>query len=115
MARIVRKKELKNSRLLKKYASWIYCDKCNNTVAYLCYVTYDLFDFKYECKCGSKGNVYIDFKEDTSKESNQKLKTIKNRMCCPHDESALITIVDKNIKEYKFEIVCNACDTKFRN
>ena len=115
MARIVRKKELKNSKMLKEYASWIYCDKCNNTIAYLCYVTYDLFDFNYECNCGNVGNIYIDFKEDISKKSNEKLKIIKNRMCCPNDTSPLMSIINKNIINYQYEIVCNYCNTKFKN
>ena len=47
MARSPKIKEIVNSRLLKDYASWIYCTSCNKTVAYLCYVTYDLFSFEY--------------------------------------------------------------------
>jgi len=34
---------LQNAHLLKNYGSWIYCDSCNKTVAYLCYVNYDYF------------------------------------------------------------------------
>jgi len=40
MGRVVKTKKLENARLLKEYASWIYCTSCEKTVAYLCYVTY---------------------------------------------------------------------------
>ena len=33
MARTPEIKELQNARLLKEYASWIYCTGCNQTVA----------------------------------------------------------------------------------
>ena len=113
MARTPEYKELKNSRLLKEYASWIYCANCDKTVAYLCYVTYDLFDFEYTCNCGSCGKVFIEFEHNQPKMSNEQLSIIKNRMCCPNDNSPLLTIVDKNIKDYNFCIICNKCDTKF--
>ncbi len=32
-----------DTRLLKSYGSWIYCNSCNKTVGYLCYTTYDYF------------------------------------------------------------------------
>lgn len=113
MARKPKVKTLDNSRLLKEYASWVYCTSCNKTVAYLCYVTYDLFDFAYTCSCGSHGRVHIEFEHDTSKTSDQPLSVIKNRLCCPTDASLLVTIVDKNLAEYKLSIVCNKCNTTF--
>ena len=113
MARKPKQKSLENSRILKEYASWIYCTECNKTVAYLCYVTYDLFDFEYTCNCGNHGKVFIEFEHDNRPKSNQLLITIKNRLCCPNDQSPLFTVVDKNIKDYRFKIVCNTCDTEF--
>ena len=113
MARQPNQKRLENSRLLKDYASWVYCNNCNKTVAYLCYVTYDLFDFKYTCNCGSKGKVYIEFEHNKPKMSEKQLKTIKNRLCCSEDDAPLVTIVDKNLKDYKFNIVCNKCNTNY--
>ena len=110
------KKELDNTKLLKDYASWIYCDRCNNTVAYLCYVTYDSFDFEYTCNCQNKGSIRIGFKtENDAKESAAPLKEIKNRLCCPKDNSPLITVVTKNLQKCRLSIVCNSCNTKYNH
>lgn len=114
MARKPVLKDIENARLLKDYASWIYCTNCNKTVAYLCYVTYDNFDFNFHCNCGSKGKVKISFgKTDTQDDSKPLLKT-QNRLCCPNDNSALLSIVDKNIKSYNFSIDCVSCSKKFK-
>jgi len=114
MARKPNQKILENSRLLKDYASWIYCTNCNKTVAYLCYVTYDLFDFKYTCACGSEGRVYIEFEHGESKVHDKPLKIIKNRLCCPNDDSPLLSIVDKNVDKYDFDITCNMCNSNYK-
>ena len=114
MARKPIKKELSNSRLLKDYASWIYCAECNKTVAYLCYVTYDLFEFEYTCNCGSCGSVFIEFDHDEPMKSDSELHLVKSRMCCPQDESPLFTLVEKNIKNVQIRIVCNGCKTEYR-
>lgn len=90
MARIVKIKELVNARLLKEYASWIYCESCGKTVSYLCYVTYDDFDFNFNCACGMKGHVKISFGElETTKLSEKPLELIKNRLCCPEESQHL--------------------------
>jgi len=113
MARTTKHKNLKNSRLLKEYASWIYCTSCNQTVAYLCYVTYDMFDFEYTCTCGSRGSVYIEFEHDMPTKSDIALQTIKNRLCCPTDDAPLFTVVEKNVESYKYRIVCNGCGSEY--
>lgn len=114
MARIPGRKELLNSRLLKDYASWIYCTDCNKTVAYLCYVTYDLFNFEYACVCGNKGQVYIEFDRDSDiQTSDEPLLYVKNRLCCPKDKSPLVTFVDKNLVSFKCDIVCKDCNTQY--
>lgn len=113
MARKPITKELLNSRLLKEYASWIYCTECNKTVAYLCYVTYDSFDFKYECHCGGKGSVHIEFEHAPMEQGQRPLETIKNRLCCPKDKSPFVTFVDKNLKGYSYSIGCKECQTKY--
>lgn len=41
MARILKNKELINTRLAANYGGWMYCDKCNENIGYLCYSTYD--------------------------------------------------------------------------
>ena len=68
MARIVKTKELLNTRLATNYGGWMYCTNCNKNIGYLCYVTYDEIKFDYECNCGSHGKVYINF-EDTKKDT----------------------------------------------
>ncbi len=113
MARKPIVKELKNTKLLKEYASWIYCTNCNNTIAYLCYVTYDNFKFDFECNCGSKGSLYISFDETQPVLNNLSLVKVKNRLCCPHDNSALLTIVEKNLKSYHGNITCIQCENCF--
>jgi len=102
-------KKLENARLLKEYASWIYCTGCGKTVAYLCYVSYDLFDFEFICDCGKSGSVHIEFAHEEGKRSDEQLTEIKNRLCCPKDHSPLLTTVDKNLADYKFQILCNQC------
>ena len=115
MSRKPIEKELTNTRLLKEYASWIYCDKCNSTVAYLCYVTYDEFAFEYKCKCQNVGHVHIKFENDNNvKKSSEPLVEIKNRLCCRIDNSPLVTVVAKNLQEYKLSVACNKCDTQYQ-
>lgn len=60
------------------------------------------------------GSAIINF-EDTENAiiSDKELVTIKNRFCCPEDETPLITILSKNVKEYKLEISCKACNKKY--
>lgn len=104
-------KILKNTRMLKNYGSWIYCDSCNKTVAYLCYTTYEYFKFTYECNCKNKGFLEIGKKEPNHKTPKKNLLINKGRLCCPNDNSPLFSIVDKNIKKYKFEFTCKNCRT----
>ena len=114
MARKPTRKELHCSRLLKDYASWIYCEGCGKTVAYLCYVTYDAFDFEYTCNCGSCGSVRIEFEHETATKSDMPLVALKNRLCCPQDASPLLTLVEKNLASARFSVVCNSCNTEYR-
>ena len=113
MARRPIQKELTGSRLLKEYASWIYCTGCGKTVAYLCYVTYDLFELEYTCNCGNHGRVFIQFAHDPPGKSGSRLTTVKNRLCCPADGAPLLTVVSKNVESARFRIVCNACNTEY--
>lgn len=115
MARVPMLKETRGARLLKEYASWIYCTACGKTVAYLCYVSYDSFDFHFDCGCGNHGSVHIEFGElKTVSPSSEALHPIKNRLCCPNDSAALLTLVGKNLKSCRYEIACNACATKYK-
>lgn len=107
-------KEIKNGRLLKNTGSWMYCDKCNKTVGYICYTTFQYFKFEFECNCGNKGFFKLSYKTDREiQESDEELKLIKNRFCCPNDNSPLFTIVNKNIKQVKYSITCKECLTQF--
>ena len=109
------KKELQNTRLLKEYASWAYCGSCGSTVAYLCYVTYDRFEFEYKCKCQDTGHIYIEFENGGNvAESRESLLIVKNRLCCRKDQSPLLSLVTKNLLEYKLSVVCNQCNTQYR-
>ena len=115
MSRKPIKKELINTRLLKDYASWVYCTECNNTIAYLCYVTYDEFDFEYTCKCKNVGYVHIEFEHSGDvKQSCAPLVEVKNRLCCPEDHSPLVTVVDKNLQKYRLSVLCNKCSIRYR-
>ncbi|MCI8637476.1 MAG: hypothetical protein HFJ36_06640, partial [Clostridia bacterium] len=52
MARVLKNKELVNTRLATNYGGWMYCDKCDENIGYLCYSTYDRLELKYKCNCG---------------------------------------------------------------
>jgi len=107
-------KEIQNGRILKNNGSWLYCDKCNKTVAYLCYSTYQDFQFDFECKCGNRGSFNLKYQtENEWTKSKEELKRIKNRLCCPNDDSPLFTIVDKNIETIKYSVTCKNCQNRY--
>lgn len=109
-------KEIKNGRILKNNGSWMYCDKCNKTVGYLCYTTYESFQFEFDCKCGNKGAFRLSYKNDlVTKKTTENLKTNKNRLCCPNDDSPLFTIVEKNIEKVNYSVTCKKCLTEYTN
>lgn len=110
MARVLKNKDLINTRLAANYGGWMYCTECNENIGYLCYATYDKIKLDYECKCGSIGSALLDFEDSTNGiDSKDDLVIIKNRFCCPKDLSPLITILSKKVKRYSFEITCKAC------
>ncbi len=41
------------------------------------------------------------------------LITIKNRLCCPNDQSPLFSVLEKKLNSYQYEVVCNNCGTKY--
>lgn len=105
-----------NAHFLKGHASWLYCDTCNKTVAYLCYVTYRYFRFSFSCSCGSSGWVENKFGEidPTELPTGELTRNPTNkRYCCEKDEAALFSPVPKNLLRYEAEVVCKACDTKY--
>ena len=105
-----------NAHFLKGHASWLYCDNCNKTVAYLCYVTYRYFRFSFTCNCGTKGSVENSYGElDMSKLPVGELERsgANKRFCCSKDKSALFSPVPKNLKSYEAEVVCKDCDTRY--
>jgi uncharacterized protein YbaR (Trm112 family) len=66
-----------------------------------------------QCKCGNHGGIAIDFEPESRHESKKPLITIKNRLCCPLDESPLMTVFTKNLDAFKFEVVCKACNARY--
>ena len=115
MARVVKNKELVNTRLATNYGGWMYCDKCNENIGYLCYATYDKLELKYKCNCGNLGSVLIDFEDSkTGQECNEELAIIKNRLCCPKDNEPLITILDKKVSSYELKISCKSCESIYK-
>ena len=111
MARNLLVKELINTRLANQYGGWIYCDKCNKSIGYLCYVTYDYFFFEYVCNCGSHGSAKLSFVEKISEECSGNLILSKNRYVCEQDQSPLFTVLTKNLKSYQIKVLCNQCGT----
>ena len=109
---IMKNKKLENTKMLKKYGSWIYCTNCNNTVGYLCYTTYDYFKLSYTCKCGITGSVEIGELSEY-RDNNKDLLKKKNRYCCPLDDSPLFSVVDKHISKFNFFYVCKSCKSLY--
>lgn len=110
MSRVLKNKELVNTRLATNYGGWMYCENCNENIGYLCYATYDKLELKYECNCGSSGSVLLDFVDSKlGQNSSDELIIIKSRLCCPNDNEPLITILDKKVSDYKMKITCKSC------
>jgi len=114
MTRIPKIKELIGTKIANTYGGWVYCEHCGENIGYLCYVTYDNFRFNYQCKCGAGGSIHIAFGDkDNASHSKNKLINIKNRLCCPNDASPLLTILEKKLTSYQYEIDCIKCKTKY--
>lgn len=114
MARIPIIKDLKSTRVASTYGGWLYCDHCGENIGYLCYVTYDNFKFTYQCKCGETGCMHISFGDvSVLNHSENTLAPIKNRLCCPNDESPLLTILENKLMHYQYEIDCVKCNSKY--
>ena len=92
MARVLKNKELINTRLATNYGGWMYCDNC-----------------------GSKGSVLLDFEDSKKgKECDEDLIIIKNRLCCPKDNEPLITILDKKVASYEMKVTCKSCESIYK-
>lgn len=115
MARVLKTKELIDTRLATNYGGWMYCDKCNENIGYLCYSTYDRLELKYKCNCGSQGSVILEFEDSkTGQGCNEELLIIKNRFCCSKDKNPLITILDNKILNYEMQITCKSCHKMYK-
>ncbi len=115
MTRIVKNKELVNTKLATNYGGWMYCDKCKENIGYLCYSTYDRLELKYKCNCGSLGSALLDFEDsNTGKDCKEELVIIKTRFCCPKDNEPLITILDKKVSNYEMKITCKSCESIYK-
>lgn len=115
MSRTTKEKSLINTHLATNYGGWMYCDNCQENIGYLCYATYDEITFNYECRCGSKGSIHINFTDsEPGKEQPDDLIIVKNRLCCHSDQSPLITILDKKLAAYDLEITCKTCHQNYQ-
>ncbi len=111
MGRVLKNKQLINTRLATNYGGWMYCEKCNENIGYLCYQTYDRLEFNYQCKCGSTGSATLDFEDSKiGEKSRDELIIAKNRLCCPKGHDPLITILEKKISNYELYITCKSCN-----
>lgn len=111
MVRVLKKKELINTRLATNYGGWMYCDMCSENIGYLCYSTYDKLELQYTCNCGSKGRALLEFEDSKiGRECMEELVCIKNRLCCPKDQDPLITILEKKLTNYEMKITCKSCE-----
>lgn len=43
-----------------------------------------------------------------------KLIVVKNRRCCPKDQSPLITVLSKKLKRYSLSITCKECGNIYK-
>ena len=105
-----------NAHYLKGHASWLYCDNCNKTVAYLCYVTYRYFRFEFVCSCGCHGfaeNKIENIDLDALPEGELVRSIHNKRYCCENDESPLFSPVPKNLKSYMADVVCMECSKRY--
>lgn len=102
-------KTIVNGRLLKNYGSWMYCNACNSTVGYLCYSSYCYFYFSFTCNCGNQGSFELGIKPESVINNGKDLLLNKHRFCCAIDQARLFSVVDKHIKAYQCEVVCNNC------
>lgn len=117
MSRTLKIKELEHTRLASGHGGWFYCDNCGENIGYLCYVTYDDFQFSYKCKCGSCGSMHLAFETDAPMGADickNTLITIKNRLCCPNDNAPLFTILYKKLENYEYEVICSKCKYKYK-
>lgn len=114
MSRNIREKELIGTRLANNYGGWIYCNRCNENIGFLCYATYDEILLKYRCQCGNQGKIRINFEDsETGKQSARILEIIRNRLCCPENHAPLITILENKISNYHLEITCQSCHSVY--
>ena len=115
MARVLKSKELVNTRLATSYGGWMYCDQCNENIGYLCYSTYDKIELKYQCNCGNQGYALLDFEDSKiGRACSDELVVIKNRFCCPKDREPLLTILDKKLVSYNVHITCKSCENIYQ-
>lgn len=79
MSLTLKTKELVNTRLASGHGGWVYCDSC-----------------------GEHGSMHLAFEDDSlTDKSDQELIMIKNRLCCPNDNSPLFTILYKKLESCK--------------
>ena len=111
-------KKIINARLLKDYGSWLYCAKCNKTIAYICYTNYNYLKFSFMCNCGSSGFLELTDVENILQDiriAKGRLKYIQNRLCCNIDKLPMFSVVKKQLKEYEYRLICKNCGAVFED
>lgn len=111
-------KKIINARLLKDYGSWLYCAKCNKTIAYICYTNYNYLKFSFMCNCGSSRFLELTDVENILQDiriAKGGLKYIQNRLCCNIDKLSMFSVVKKQLKEYEYKVICKNCGAVFED
>ena len=105
-----------NAHFLKGHASWLYCDGCQKTIAYLCYVTHSYFRFSFTCSCGAVGwaeNAYADVDMQKAQSMQPARNPANKRFCCANDGAALFSPVPKNLRTYSAKAICKQCNAAY--
>ena len=111
-------KKIINARLLKDYGSWLYCAKCNKTIAYICYTNYNYLKFSFMCNCGSSRFLELTDVENILQDiriAKGGLKYIQNRLCCNIYKLSMFSVVKKQLKEYEYKVICKNCGAVFED
>ena len=104
--------------VLSDYGNWLYCAKCNKTIAYICYTNYNYLKFSFMCNCGSSGFLELTDVENILQDiriAKGGLKYIQNRLCCNIDKLPIFSVVKKQLKEYEYKVICKNCGAVFED
>ena len=98
------------TRIAHDNGSRIYCSQCGNAVAVLSDSHSDYFKYHYKCNCGNQGSIELGHKaKEDLFEMDSALEITRKRMRCPNDDSPLLSILDKNVERFEYEVICKTC------